>query len=965
MPKTARLFIALLLLSLILAGCQGLGAAAWSLLNLGVEQTVEVFPDEADLDMEAPLGIAPEIRYGVLDNGLTYYVKRNTEPVNRAELWLAINAGSILEDEDQLGLAHFLEHMLFNGTERFPEQALIDFFERVGMTFGPDINAYTSFDETVYQLQFPTDDPEIVATAFQVLEDWAAYATIDPAEVDAERGVIIEEERLRDQNAGGRVREQILPLILGDSRYAQRLPIGDMEIVRTAPAETIRRFYETWYRPDLMAVVAVGDFDVDEFEAMIVEHFSDLPAPENPTPRPTFDVPGHSETQYGVVSDPEYPISSVEISYKLPAQQGQTVGAYRELIVRSLFNYLFNFRLDELSRQPGAPFLSAYYSRSNLVRPTDTVEIGAQVQDEEILTGLDGIVTEVERIRRHGFTESELTRAKDALESFYRRIYSNRENTENATYAAEYLRNFFTGEPIPGIAAELALVEAMLPGITLDEVNRQVEELVGEENRTVLVIAPAKADLELPGEDDLATVISAVEAKTLEPYVDVEVSGELVDEIPAPVEIISESTIDELGVTEIELANGVRVIMKPTNFTEQVVFAGISLGGSSLVSDEEYLAAELAPSFIAESGLGDLERTEINRLLTGVGVGVAPSISELTESIGGAAPPDELDALFQLVYLYFTAPRLDESAYDTLQAQLVAFVRNRDLTPSSALQDALTRVLYGEESRQSFPSLEEIEALDRDRMLEIYQDRFADASDFTFVFVGDFSVDVLKDYAQTYLGNLPTVDRDETWQDVQPDPPTGVVEENVYAGQEAQSIVQLLWVGPIDPTYENSLRLAALEGVLDILIREDLREDRAGVYASFASAALQEDPDPLYTANVAFSTDPERVDELIGAVFEILAGVRDNGPSADLMTKATAQILRNHEEALEDNGFWLDVLTDYALDTEADPRRILDFEADVAALTAAEIQQIAADILRDDQYIQVVLYPEAMEGSGD
>ncbi|MBI1297202.1 insulinase family protein [bacterium] len=953
MPKTARLFIPLLLLALFLGGCQGLDTPAFP------------FPSNVTLDMDAPLGISPEIRYGVLDNGLTYYVKRNTEPANRAELWLAINAGSVLEDEDQLGLAHFLEHMLFNGTERFPEQALIDFFERVGMTFGPDINAYTSFDETVYQLQFPTDDAEIVDTAFRVLVDWAAYATIDPAEVDAERGVIVEEERLRDQNAGGRVREQILPLILGDSRYAQRLPIGDMDIVRTAPAETIRRFYETWYRPDLMAVVAVGDFDVDKFEAMIVEHFSDLPAPENPTPRPTFDVPGHSETQYGVVSDPEYPISSVEISYKLSAEQGQTVGAYRELIVRSLFNYLFNFRLDELSRQPDAPFLSAYYSRSNLVRPMDSVEIGAQVQDEEILTGLDGIVTEVERIRRHGFTESELTRAKDALESFYRRIYSNSENTESQTYAAEYLRNFFTGEPIPGIAAELALVEAMLPGITLDEVNRQVEELVGEENRTVLVVAPEKADIELPAEDDLATVIMAAEAQILEPYVDVEVSGELVDEIPAPVEIIWERTIDELGVTEIELANGVRVIMKPTNFTEQVVFAGISPGGSSLVSDEDYLAAELAPSFIAESGLGDLERTEINRLLTGVGVGVAPSIGELTESIGGAAPPDELDALFQLVYLYFTAPRLDAAAYSTLQAQLVAFVRNRDLTPSSALQDALVDVLYGEESRQGFPTLAEIQALDPERMLAIYQDRFADAGDFTFVFVGDFSVDVLKDYAQTYLGNLSTINRDETWQDVQPDAPTGVVEEAVYAGQEAQSIVQLLWVGPIEPTYENSLRLATLEGILDILIREDLREARSGVYASFASASLEEEPDPRYIANVAFSTDPERVDELIAAVFEILADVRNDGPSADLMTKATAQILRNHELSLEDNGFWLDVLTDYALDAEADPRRILDFEADVAALTAEEIQQIATEILREDQYIQVVLFPEAMEGTGE
>ncbi|MCB0117015.1 MAG: insulinase family protein, partial [Caldilineaceae bacterium] len=762
------------------------------------------------------------------------------------------------------------EHMLFNGTERFPEQALIDFFERVGMTFGPDINAYTSFDETVYQLHFPTDDAEIVDTAFQVLVDWAAYATIDPAEVDAERGVVIEEERLRDQNAGGRVREQILPVILGDSRYAQRLPIGDMEIIRTAPAETIRRFYETWYRPDLMAVIAVGDFDPAEFEAMIIENFSDLPTPADPAPRITYSVPDHSDTRYAVVSDPEYPSTSVEISYKLPAEQGQTVGFYRDLLVRSLFNYLFNFRLDELSRRPDAPFLAAYYSRSGLVGSTDSVDIGAQVQEEEILSGLDGIVTEVERIRRHGFTQSELDRAKEALFSFYRRVYNNRDNQDNETYAAEYLRNFLTDEPIPGIAAELALVENMLPGITLDEVNRQVENLVGEENRTVLVIAPQKDDLTLPAEDDLAAIISGVEAKTLDAYVDVEVSGELVDEIPAPVPVVSERTIDELGVTEIELANGVRVIMKPTDFTQQVVFAGVSPGGSSLVSDDDYLEAELAGNFVAESGLGDLERTEINRLLTGKGVGVSPGIAELNETIGGAAPPDELDALFQLTYLYFTAPRVDDTAFTTLQEQLLAYVRNRNLTPSSALQDALIGALYGEDSRQGFPTVEEIEALDPAQMLSIYQDRYADAGDFTFVFVGDFSVDVLTDYAQTYLGNLPTVDRDETWRDLQDDPPAGVVDEAVYAGQEAQSIVQLLWIGSIDPSYENSLRLRALEGILDILIREDLREARGGVYAASASASLEEDPDPRYIANVAFSTDPERVDELIGAVFDIV-----------------------------------------------------------------------------------------------
>jgi zinc protease len=617
--------------------------------------------------------------------------------------------------------------------------------------------------------------------------------------------------------------------------------------------------------------------------------------------------------------------------------------------------------LDEISRQADSPFLAAYYNRSNLVRPIDSIDIGAQVRDEEILEGLDGVVTEVERIRRHGFTESELERAKTAVLTFYRRMYNNRENWESEAYAAEYLRNFFTNEPIPGIARELQIAETLLPGISLTEVNDLVEDLVGEENRTVVVIAPEKEEIVLPGESELGDVLASVEEKDLDPYVDIDVAGELVTEIPTAVDVLTSREIEELGITEIELTNGVRVIMKPTNFTQQVVFVGLSPGGSSLVADEEIWEAAFIANVVAESGLGDYERTEINRLLTGRSVGVSPGIEDLTESIGGAAPPDELEPLFQLIYLYFTEPRADEAAFATFQDQVRAFLRNRGLTPSAALEDALGDILYGDSPRHGIPTVEQIDALDLERAFEIYQERFADASDFTFIFVGDFNVDVITDYAQTYLGNLPTLAREESWQDVQPDRPDGVVEEAVYAGQEQQSIVQLLFTGPFEPDYATELRLRALETVLDILIREDLRERRGGVYASFVSAQQETEPDPLYNVQVAFSTDPERVDELITAVFDLIDQVQSEGPSADLMTKATAQMLRERELALEDNSFWLEQLGSYALDPEADLRKILSFDEDVLALTAEEIQALAQEILRDDQYIQVVLYPQAMQ----
>jgi zinc protease len=957
MTKQLRLLPLLLLLLLFSTGCQPLNSAL-------MDQVAEREP-AADIgidltDFSAVLPVDPNLRYGQLENGLTYYVKRNTEPTNRAELWLAVDAGSVLEDEDQLGLAHFLEHMLFKGTERFPENSLIDFFETVGMTFGPDINAYTSFDETVYMLRFPTNDEEIVKTAFEVLEDWAGYAIIDPKDVDAERGVIIEEERLRMKTAQGRVwLDQVYPALLEGSLYAERLPIGDMDVVRNATAETLRRYYEDWYRPDLMAVIAVGDFDPDLWEALVREHFSQLPQPEDPRPRPTFAVPDHDETRYLIIRDPEFPSTLIEIAYKQDAEEGETVGDYRELLIQSLFNYLFNFRLNEISRQADSPFVGAYYNRGSMVRGVDTIDIGAQVQDEEILSGMEAILLEVERIRRHGFTDSELTRAKDTLRSTYRRMYNNRDNWESESFAREYIRNFTTGEPIPGIEIELRLAEALLPGISLEEVNGQVESLVGEENRTVLVVAPDKADVDLPTEAELSALIDSIEALAIDPYEDIEAEGDLVAEIPARASIISESTIPELNITEIELENGVRVIMKPTDFTQQVVFAGISPGGSSLVADEDHLEARWISSIVMESGLGNLERNEIIRLLSGKGVNVRPRIDEIEESISGAAPPDELEALFQLIYLYFTAPRADEAALSTFQNQIRAFLRNRDLTPSAALQDALIRARYGDSPRYRMPTLEEVENLDLERAFEIYQERFADASDFTFIFVGDFNVRVVTSFAQIYLGNLPTLDREERWQNVQPMPPDGVIKETVYRGQDPRSTTYLLFVGPTEVTDETALQLRAIQGALDILLVEDLRDRRSGVYGIGASAYVDTEPDELYNASISFVSDPERVDELVDAIFDLIAQLQTEGPSETLMTKATAQILRNHEEDLEDNFFWLDLLSAYALDPEADPREVLRFEEQVRGVTAEAIQAAAQEFLRQDRYIQVVLHPES------
>lgn len=971
---TRRMLAYLLIFSVLLSGCQAIAGdppraqSAPGPVDALRQTDAAGMPDPRTIGLDETLPIDPNVRKAVLDNGLTYYVRRNTEPANRAELMLAVNAGSVQEDADQLGLAHFLEHMMFNGTERFPEQSLIEFFETIGMSFGPDVNAYTSFDETVYFLRIPTDDPEIVETAFQVLEDWAGYATIADAEVETERGIILEEERLRDQNANGRLRKQILPFLLGDSRYTERQPIGDMDIIRNAPPEALRRFYRDWYRPDLMAVIAVGDFDPAAIEQKIIEHFGDLPQPEDPRPRPDFSVPDHAETRYLLVTDPEFPVTIAEISFKQPFEKLETVAAYKNLLIGRLFRSMLNFRLDEISRQADSPFLGASVGEGGLVRDVTTLSVSAQVREGEVLSGLEAALTEVERVRRHGFTQTELDRAKSETLNFYQRLFNDRENLESDSFANEYVRNFLENEAIPGIAFEYLLSGRLVPEITLEEVNRQADRYVGLDNRTVLVIGPEREADSLPSEAELATVIEAVQAKQIDPYEDTEVVDALLTDIPAPAQILSQETNEAFGIVDLTLENGVRVLLKQTDFKEEeVLFVATSPGGSSLVSDEDYPEAALIGGIVGQSGVDDVSYAELLRFLADQSVTVRPRISELEEGFAGGAGKDFLPALFQLIYLYGTAPQADEDAFATLKDQATAFLRNRELQPDAAFQDALTAARYGDTIRQGVLPLEAFETLDLDRALAIYQDRFADFSDFTFIFVGNFDVAQMIEWSQIYLGNLPATGRTETWRDVSPDPPEGVVEVPVYRGQEQQSITRLLFTGPAEQSQQNRLRLRMLEGILDILMREELREERAGVYASGVSASMQPEPDQLYEVSLAFGSDPERADELVDALFGLIEQLQTDGPRADLLEKAKAQVLRQREEQLEQNRFWLDVLELYATGEasgeEVDLAQLLDLEGRVQAVTVEEIQAAAVEFLPLDRYILVTLLPEGFDDS--
>jgi zinc protease len=907
-----------------------------------------------------PIPADPALKIGKLDNGLTYYIMRNGEPKNRAELRLAVNTGSILEDPNERGLAHFLEHMLFNGTRRFKGPELINFLERIGMEFGPDINASTSFDETVYQLKIATDDKKTVETAFDVLEDWAGYATLATEDIDKERGIIVEEWRQRDKTVGGRMRDKILPALFGDSRYTSRLPIGDMEIIRTAPAERFRDFYKRWYRPDLMAVVAVGDFDPAWIEGLIKQRFSSLTNPASPVARTAYPVPGHEGTRVRIVTDPENPSTGFQVTFRHDARPTKTVADLREDFEWALFRDMLNTRLDEVSRKADAPFLGAGVSKQNVVRSVDFYAVSGQAHEGKVLQSIDVVMTEVERARRHGFTATELQRAKDEIMRSYERLYAERDKINSAALVNDFVTHFLTGEATPSIDASYALAKQIIPSVTLADANAKVAELVSTNNRVLLVTAPEKAGLATPTETEIAAAFDRVKSKQIEPYVDAVTASSLMEKAPAPVAIAKEREIPEIGVTEVVLANGVRVLMKQTDFkNDQVLFNSWSPGGTSLVSDTDLTEARLATAVAGQSGVGAFDLTALQKVLTGKQVGVAPNITETGEGFSGSASPKDLETLFQLVYLYATAPRIDRSAFDLVKTQLRSVLQNRSLTPGAALDDAVREALYGKSPRVGPPTLEDIDTLDFDRLAAIYRDRFADLGDSTFVFVGSFDPATLKTLARTYLGTLPSTARKEAWRDVSADPAGGVIERTVRKGKDERSVVQIIFSGPAKTDEEARTLVTAIERVLSIRVREELREERGGVYSPGVQTSVQKTPDEEYSVVISFSCDPKRADELAAAVFTIVDDLQKNGPSADVLAKVKEQGHRAIEEGSRTNGYWLGSLARLATAPGGDLLEVTRFDGRVAALTAEKIRDAMRLYLPRDRYVKAVLQPEA------
>jgi zinc protease len=910
----------------------------------------------APLDLVIP--VDPLITVGTLPNGLRYYVRENRLPRARAELRLVVKAGSVLEDEDQRGLAHFVEHMAFNGTLHFPKQEIVSFMQALGMRFGAHVNAHTSFDETVYELQIPTGNPAVLDRSLTILEDFARNVSFDPDEIDKERGVILEEWRL-GLGAGERIRDAQMPVLLKGSRYAERSPIGTPEIIRNANYERLKQFYADWYRPDLMAVIAVGDFDKAAVEAQIRSRFGAIAAAASPKPRAEYAVPNQPGTVYSIVTDPEVTRTAISIFTKMPARDQSTVGAYRRLMAERLFSGMLSARLDEIAQQPNAPFLAAQTNRGMFVRTAEVTSLNALVVQGGVERALTALFTEIDRVARFGFTATELDRQARGLQRVLENAAVEKNKSPSGPLADEFIRNFLQGEPIPGIVYEYALNQRFLPEITLAEINALAKDWAPDRNRVVSIVAPEKDKATLPDAAKMTAAIAAASGRPLDAYVDAVNTQPLLEPLPSPGSIATTSTNEKLGITEWRLSNGVRVVLKPTNFKEdEIVFRAVSPGGTSVAPDHDFLAADTADAVIAQGGLGKLNSIDLNKFLAGRSVSVNANIGETDEGLGGGSSRKELETTFQLIYLTFTAPRPDPVAFGVFKEQLKVALANQDALPETAFGEALNAALTQNHLRARPLKAASVDQMSLERSLAFYKDRFADASDFTFVFVGSFDLATMKPLVERYLASLPALHRKESAKDVGIRPPAGVVEREVRKGIEPKSQVSIVFTGSFQNNEMNRMTLRAMAEMLSGSLHRTLREELGGTYGVSVEPRFTQRPYESYRITISFACDPARTESLTKTAFEVIEEFKKNGPGDAQVADVRQALMRDFETNSQGNRYLLGRLV-YSYQYGEDIDAVFNIRPLVDRVTASVIHEAARTYLDTRRYVEVTLLPEA------
>ena len=914
----------------------------------------------AALTLSDPVPIGPQVKVGQLANGLTYYIQKNSRPEKRLELRLVVKAGSILEDEDQLGLAHVTEHMAFNGSTHFKKHELISYLQSMGLKFGADLNAHTSFNETVYMLPIPTENPDNIEKGFLVLEDWAHGVAFNDPDIDSERAIVLEELRT-GRGAQERMNKVLLPKIFSGTLYAKRLPIGTEDSIKTFKFDAIKRFYKDWYRPNLMAVVIVGDIDPNAAQALVESHFGKLTNPTNQRPRLYPAIPARNASEAIVVTDKEATNNVMMIRYPVQPQPAEiTLGDYRQTMIERLFGAMLGQRMQDLTQQAAPPFVGGGSGMGRLVPGYRSFNSSALLGRMGAEPAVAALVQENERARQFGFSAAEMERSKKNLLRSAEQAYAEREKTDSAQYAAEYQRNFLEDERIPGIENELVYVREMLPTILLADINAYAKAAIPDKAAKLVVYTGSdKPDNATPTEPQLLSSVSQAEQRVVVARSEKAVATNLMAKPPQGGTVVAERFKPLLGVTEWDLSNGVKVILKPTDFkNDEITLAANRFGGQSLYGQADMYNAGYASSAVAAMGLSEFAPADLQKMMAGKLVSVNVGTGAYNDYVNVSTSMADLETALQLLSLKFGPTRRDVGLYQSFVSRAQDSARNAIARPESVFSDAVQTTLFNGHPRVWLtPRPANFDHLNLERMRNIYQERFGSAKGMTFVMVGSFTPEVVKPLVARYLGSLPTSDIPTEFIDMGIRPVSGVVKKEVRIGSEPKSQVLINFAGPAEYSETEQLRLGALVEVLNIKIIDVLREKLTLIYGGSMRGGLLRTPYPHYQLTLTLPCAPENVDKVIAAAFGEIQKIQDAGADPADWAKVKTNWLTTHRKNLRENGYWMGRLQTAAL-YGTDPATLLDYEKQVAAITPEDVQAMAKRYLTRDNFVQVVLYPE-------
>ena len=905
-----------------------------------------------------PIPTDPNVRIGKLENGLTYYIRHNELPEKRADFYIAQKVGSILEEDNQRGLAHFLEHMCFNGTTNFPGKGIINWLETIGVRFGENLNAYTSIEETVYNIDnVPVIRDGIVDSCLLILHDWANDLTLAEAEIDNERGVIHEEWRT-GQGAMMRMYEQALPKAMAGSKYGHRLPIGTIEVIDNFPYQALRDYYEAWYRPDQQGIIVVGDIDVDKVEAKIKELFSPIPMPANAPERKYEPVPDNKEPIVTIAKDKEQPSTMIYLWHKHPATPNEAKGNIGYLVQNYLFSMISSMmhaRLEELRQGANPPFIYAASGDSDfLMAKTTEAYVGmAMSKDDGIPTALAALVREIERARKFGFTASEYARAKADYLRELESAYNERDKMKNDEYVEEYVRHFIDNEPIPGIETEYAIMNQLVPNIPVEAINSILPQLIKDENIVINIFGPDKEGMVYPTEAEILDVLKKTKAEEITAYEDKVSDEPLLKEAPQAGKIVKTEE-GPFGSTALTLSNGVRVVVKNTDFkADDIRMRAYSPGGTSIFGTNEFIQIKMLNSVASLGGLGNFSSVDLEKVLAGKKASVGAIVGSQTEILSGYCSPKDLETLMQLVYLSFTAPRMDDAAFESFKQRTKASLANQEANPMVALSDTLQKEMYGNHPMAKRFKAEMVDQIDYNRIMEMYKDRFKEAGDFTFLFVGNINLEEAKPLIETYLGGLPTINRKENYKDIKLDIQKGA-HKNVFEKQMETPKATVISVisGNCEYNLKNDLLMTLLKQTMDLVYTETIREKEGATYGVSTTGMVSRYPKDEALFQIYFDTDPAKREKMEQLVMAELQKVAQEGPRPEHLTKVKEFLLKKHLENMKENGYWLNQLNQYYwynIDMDS------NYEKVVNEITVEDVKNFTKALLDQGNIIEVTM----------